>query len=161
MTRELSKAFMNESKSGNKYHKWQKKQSILEIAELNLQRKIILKRLLKRIWVNNKAFSNTIKPFLTNKGFNLNESIAIRNKDKILKIVTDKTKLVELFRSHYINRIEKTSAMWPEIEGKPELKNNDQSNIKTIYSIILALTILKIVMLTKNTLISKQGDWCN
>ena len=110
---------------------------------------------------NNNAFSNAIKPFLTNKGFNVNENITIRNKDKILKIVTDKTKLVELFRSHYINRIEKTSAMWPEIEGKPELKNNDQSNIKTIYSIILALTILKIVMLTKNTLISKQGDWCN
>ena len=119
MTRELSKAIMNESKSGNKYHKWPsrenflaiKRQSILEIAELNLQRKIILKRLLKRIWVNNKAFSNTIKPFLTNKGFSVNENITIRNKDKILKIVTDKTKLVELFRSHYINRIEKTSAM--------------------------------------------------
>ena len=115
MTRELSKAIMNKSKSGNKYHKWPsrenflaiKKQSILEIAELNLQRKIILKRLLKMIWVNNKAFSNTIKPFLTNQGFN----ITIRNKDKILKIVTDKTKLVELFRSNYINRIEKTSAM--------------------------------------------------
>ena len=115
MTRELGKAIMNQAKSGNKYHKWPsrenflaiKKQSILEIAELNLQRKIILKRLLKMIWVNNKAFSNTIKPFLTNQGFN----ITIRNKDKILKIVTDKTKLVELFRSNYINRIEKTSAM--------------------------------------------------
>ena len=115
MTRELGKAIMNQAKSGNKYHKWPsrenflaiKKQSILEIAELNLQRKIILKRLLKMIWVNNKAFSNIIKPFLTNQGFN----ITIRNKDKILKIVTDKTKLVELFRSNYINRIEKTSAM--------------------------------------------------
>ena len=110
---------------------------------------------------NNNAFSNTIKPFLTNKGFNVNENITIRNKDKILKIVTDKTKLLELFNSHYINRIEKTSAMWPEIEGNPKLKNNDQSNIKSIYSIILALSISKIAILIKNTLISQQSDWCN
>ena len=51
---------------------------------------------------NNKAFWNTVKPLLTNKGFLTNETIAIENK---VKIVTDKSKLVNLFNSHYVNNV--------------------------------------------------------
>ena len=160
---------MNESKSGNKYHKWPSRENFLAIkiaiyiwnSRSKSTKKNYFEKAIKKGLGNNKAFSNAIKPFLTNKGFNVNENITIRNKDKILKIVRDKTKLLELFNSHYINRIEKTSAMWPEIEGNPKLKNNDQSNIKSIYSIILALSISKIAILIKNTLISQQSDWCN
>ena len=80
-------------------------------------------------FVNNKAFWNTVKPFLTNKGFLTNETIAIENKGKI---VTDKSKLVNLFNSHYINIVEKTSGCPPEIEGNPENKTNDITTVQSI-----------------------------
>ena len=50
-------------------------------------------------FANNKAFWNTVKPLLTNKGFLTNETFAIESKEKI---VTDKSKLVNLFNSHYV-----------------------------------------------------------
>ena len=80
-------------------------------------------------FVNNKAFWNTVKPFLTNKGFLTNETIAIENKGKI---VTDKSKLVNLFNSHYINIVEKTSGCAPEIEGNPENKTIDIATVQSI-----------------------------
>ena len=80
-------------------------------------------------FVNNKAFWNTVKPFLTNKGFLTNETIAIENKGKI---VTDKSKLANLFNSHYINIVEKTSGCPPEIEGNPENKTNDKATVQSI-----------------------------
>ena len=80
-------------------------------------------------FVNNKAFWNTVKPFLTNKGFLTNETIAIENKGKI---VTDKSKLVNLFNSHYVNIVEKTSGCPPEIEGNPENKTNDKATVQSI-----------------------------
>ena len=43
---------------------------------------------------NNKAFWNIVKSFLTSKGFVTNETIATENHGKI---VTDKSKLVNLF----------------------------------------------------------------
>ena len=80
-------------------------------------------------FVNNKAFCNKAKPFLTNKGFLTNETIAIENKGKI---VTDKSKLVNLFNSHYVNIVEKTSGCPPEIEGNPENKTNDIATVQSI-----------------------------
>ena len=81
--------------------------------------------------VNNKAFWNTVKLFLTNNGILTNEAIAIENKGKI---VTDKSKLVNLFNSHYVNIVEKTSGCPREIEGNPVNKTNNiatvQSNIR-------------------------------
>ena len=79
-------------------------------------------------FVSNKAFWNTVKPFLNNRDFLTNETIAIENKGKI---VTDKSKLVNLFNSHYINIVEKTPVCPPEIEGNSENKINDSNG--TIY----------------------------
>ena len=50
-------------------------------------------------FVNNRAFWNTVKPFLTNKGFLTNDNITIIHKDKT---ITNKSEIVELFNSHYI-----------------------------------------------------------
>ena len=41
---------------------------------------------------------NTVKPFLTNKGFLTNENITIKHKDKI---VTDNSKLAHLFKDMF------------------------------------------------------------
>lgn len=84
----------------------------------------------------------------------MNENITIRNTDKI---VTGNTELVELFNSLYINLVEKTLEILQEIERNPELKYNNllQSLLLNVRA-ILALSILKIALLTKNILISLQ-----
>ena len=80
-------------------------------------------------FANNKVFWNTVKPFLTNKGFLTNETIAVENKGKI---VTDKSKLVNLINSHYINIVEKKSGCPREIEGNPENKTNDIATVPSV-----------------------------
>ena len=80
-------------------------------------------------FVNNKAFWNTVKLSLTNKGFLTNETIAIENDGKI---VTDKSKLFNFFNSHYVNIVEKMSGCPPEIEGNPENKTNDIATVQSI-----------------------------
>ena len=62
-------------------------------------------------FVSNKTFWNTVKQFLTNKGFLTNENVTIKHK---AKIVTDNFKLARLFNTHYINIVENTSGMPPE-----------------------------------------------
>ena len=93
-------------------------------------KKAYFRKVTGKIFVNNKVLQNTVKPFLTNKGFLTNETIAIENKGKI---ATDKFKLVNLFNSHYINIVKKTSGCPPEIECNPEKKTN---YIATVQSII-------------------------
>ena len=93
-------------------------------------KKAYFRKVTEKGFVNNKAFWKTVKPFLTSKGFLANGTIAIENKGKI---VTDKSKFVNLFKSHYIKIVEKTWGCPPEIEGNPENKTND---IETVQSII-------------------------
>ena len=121
---------MNKSKIRNKYQKWPSRKNILALKEAkkfcNKLTKPVKKAYFRKVtgkdFANNKAFWNTVKPFLTNKSFLTNETIAIENKRKI---VTDKSKLVNLFNSRYVNTVEKTSGCPPEIEGILENKTND------------------------------------
>ena len=137
MTKELSKAIMNKSKIRNKYQKWPSRENVLALKEAKKffnklpksVKKAYFRKATGKCFVNNKAFWNRIKPFLTNKGFLTNETIAIENKGKI---VTDKSKLVNLFNAHYINIVEKTSGCPPEIEGNPENKTNDKATVQSI-----------------------------
>ena len=61
------------------------------------------------LW-NKKKFWNTVKPFLTYKGFLTNDNISIKVRDDL---VTDKPKLANLFNLHYINIVENTSGVPP------------------------------------------------
>ena len=76
--------------------------------------------------MSNKPFWNTVKPFLTNKGFLTNENITIKHKDKI---VSDNSKLAHLFNNLYINMVENTSGMPPEKIGNPECKSDDHLTV--------------------------------
>ena len=64
-----------------------------------------------------KIFWNKVKPFLTNKDFLTNENIAIQCKGEI---ITDTTKSAEIFNTHYIYNVEKSSGTPPNIKGNPE-----------------------------------------
>ena len=78
---------------------------------------------------NNKKFWNAVKPFLTNKGFLTNDNISTKVNDDL---VTDKTKLANLFNLHYINIVENTSGAPPVIQGNPNNPNEDNTTVKNI-----------------------------
>ena len=118
MTKELSKAVMSKSKTRNKYIKWPSRENFLA-----------MKRVTKSSFSNNKKFWNTVKPFLTNKGFLPNDNISIKVNDDL---VTDKTKLANLFNLHYINIVEKVSGAPPAIQGNPNSPNEDNTIVKNI-----------------------------
>ena len=96
MTKELSKAVMNKSKTRKKYVKWLSRENFLARKRAknyyNLTRstkKNFFQRVTKSGFANNKKFWNNVKPFLTNKGFLTNDNISIKANDDA---VTDKTK---------------------------------------------------------------------
>ena len=137
MTKELGKAIMNKSKIGNKYQKCLSREDFLTLKEAKKfcnkltksAKKAYFRKVTGKGFVNNKAFWKTVKPFLTNKDFLTDENIALENKGEI---VTDKSKLVNLFNSHYINIVEKTSGCPSEVEGNPENKTNQVAIVQSI-----------------------------
>ena len=72
MTKELSKAIMNKSKIRNKYQKWPSRENFLTLKEAktfcNKLTKSVKRAYFRKAtgkgFVNNKAFRNTVKPFL-------------------------------------------------------------------------------------------------
>ena len=128
---------MKKSKTRNKYIKWLSRENFLAIKGAknycnNLTRttkKNFFHRVTKNGFANNKKFWNTVKPFLTNKGFLTNDNISIKVNDDL---VTDKTKLANLFNLHYINIVENTSGVPPVIQGNPNNPNEDNTTVKNI-----------------------------
>ena len=72
-----NQAFMNRSKLRNRYIKWPSRENVLDYKKskntcnnLNkFAKKSYFDKVISKIFVKNKAFWNTVKPFLTNKGF--------------------------------------------------------------------------------------------
>ena len=119
MTRGLRKAIMNLSRFKNKYLKWplpenfsayKKAKSICSSLNKKAKKDSFKKALAHRVMSNRKQ--NTVKPFLTSKGFFHNDSSSIDINDTI---VEDEQKLTKEFTSHYINIAKTTS-------GKREMK---------------------------------------
>ena len=92
-------------------------------------KKEYFKKVTGKGFANNKAFWNTIKPFLTNKGFLTNENISLESEGQIIK---DNDTLTNLFNSYYINIVENTTGIKPEILGNPENVDEDHSTVKSI-----------------------------
>ena len=137
MTNELSKAVMNKSKTRKKYIKWPSRENFLAMKRAknycnNLTRtakRNFFQRVTKSGFGNNKKFWNAIKPFLTNKAFLTNDNISIKVNDDL---VTDKTKLANLFNLHYINIVENISGAPPVIQGNSNKPNEDNTTVKNI-----------------------------
>ena len=77
MSKELWKAIINKSKIRNKYQKWPSRENPLALKEAkkfcNKLTQSVKKSYFRKVtgkgFVNNKTFWNTVKPFLTTKGF--------------------------------------------------------------------------------------------
>ena len=136
-TKLLSKAIMNRYKLRNRYIKWPSRENFLDYKRAkntcnNLSKFAKMSyfdKFTSKGFVSNKAFWNTVKPFLTNKGFLTSENITIKRKDKV---VTDNSKPAHLFHNHYINIVENTSGMPPENVGNPESKSDDHLTVEKI-----------------------------
>ena len=92
-------------------------------------KKKFFQRVTKSGFANKKIFCNAVKPFLTNKSFLTNDNISIKVNDDL---VTDKTKLANLFNLHYINFVENTSGALPEIQGNPNNPNEDNTTVNNM-----------------------------
>ena len=144
MTKQLSKANMNGPKLRNRYIKWPSRESSLDNKKArntcNNRKKFkkmsYFYKVTSKGFVSNTAFWNTVNPFLTNKGFLINENMTIIYKYKIVK---DNSKLADLFNNHYIYIVESTSGMFPENIGNLECKSDDH------------LTVAKIIKHYKNS----------
>ena len=75
MTKDFSKAIMNKSKTRNRYLKWPSIENFLAMKSarnicnnlIKTNKKFYFQKVTQKGFANNKAFWNTIKPFLTNK----------------------------------------------------------------------------------------------
>ena len=136
MTEQLSKTIMNRCKLRNRYIKWPFRENVLDYKKAkntsnNLSKfakKFNFNKVTSKSFVSNNAFWNTLKPFLTNKGFLTNENITVKHKDKI---VTDNSKLAHLFNNYYINIVENTSGLPPKSIGNPECKSDDHLTVES------------------------------
>ena len=130
MTKQLSKATTNKSKLRNRYIKWPSRQNFLDYKKTKNTCNNVSKfaknpyfdKVTSNGFISNKTFCNTVKPFLTSKGFLRNENVTIKQKSKI---VTDNSKLGHLFNNHYINIAESISGMPPENIGNTGCKSDD------------------------------------
>ena len=136
MSKEFSKAVMNKSNTRNKCMKWPSRENLAMKRAKNYcnnltrtTKKNIFQSVTKSGFANNKKFWNTVKPFLTNKDFLTDDNISIKVNDEL---VTDKTKLANLFNLHYINIVENTSGVPRVTQGNPNNPNEDNATVKNI-----------------------------
>ena len=76
---------------------------------IKTNKKSYFQKVTQKGFANNEAFWNTIKPFLTNKGFLTSDVIWLTQENET---ITDKKKITHSFNSHYVN-IEKKHQVKP------------------------------------------------
>ena len=99
MTKELSKAVMEKSKSRNKYLKWPSRENYVSYKKSKNKcnsltkkaEKIFFKEATKDGIMSNKKFWSTVKPFLTNKGCISNDFESV---DKDGDLISNEKELV-------------------------------------------------------------------
>ena len=92
-------------------------------------KKSYFQKVTQKGFANNKAFWNTIKLFLTNKGFLTSDSTSLTQENET---ITDKKTITHPFNTHYVNIVRNTSSKAPEREGNPNNKTLDVSTVKSI-----------------------------
>ena len=92
-------------------------------------KKCYFQKVTQKGFANNKASSNTIKPFLTNKGLLTSNSISLTQENET---ITDRKTILHSFNSHYVILWKKTSGKAPDTEGNPNNKTLDMSTVKSM-----------------------------
>ena len=95
MTKNLSKVIMNRSRLRSKYLKWPSRENFFEYKKVKIicnsinksTKKAYFADISRKGFVSNKTFWNTVKPFLTNKGFLTNETLQENPREKLSLIL--------------------------------------------------------------------------
>ena len=95
-----------------------------------MTKKAYLEQMARPGFINTKSFSNTVKPFLTNKGIFTSETIITENKGKL---IFPNLKRTEIFNAHHINIVENSSGIAPSTTRTP---NNPLEDFNTVKHII-------------------------
>ena len=127
MTKDLSKAIMNKSKTKNKYLSWPSRKIFISHKKIknkcnSLTKKVkrhFFKQATKNGIMTNKKIWRTVKPFLTNNACISNDFIGIENE----------------FNEHYINMVEKSSGKKPLSLGSSSDAPQDEMIVKEIISV--------------------------
>ena len=138
MTKELRKVNMDQSRFKNKYLKWPSCENLAYKKAKNIcnslnkkAKKDYFKKATAGGVMSNRKFLNTVKPFLTSKGFLHNDNISININ---CNIVEDEQKLIKEFNLYYINIVKTTS-------GKPPTKLDN--NLDYINDLLITKQIIE------------------
>ena len=140
MTKELSKAIMEKSKSRNKYLKWPSRENYVSYKKsknkcnlmTKLAKKIFLKEGTKDGIMSNKKFCSTVKHFLTKKGGISNDYISF---EKDGDLISNEKEIVVLFNQTYINIVKNSSGKKPSSLGDCLNGSQDELTVKEIISV--------------------------
>ena len=111
ITKKVSKAIMEKSKSRNKYLEWPSRKNYMSYKKSKNKcnsltkkaKKIFFKEATKDGIMSNKKFWSTVKPFLTNKGGISNDFISV---EKDGDLISNEKEIVKLFNQNYMNIVE-------------------------------------------------------
>ena len=98
----------NPTKENEKKYKIQRNKCVSSLRKKSIKK--YFKNISKDGVVSNKSFWTIMKPFLTNKGHINGEEIILKHDNET---ITESSVLAEMFNSHYINIVEKTSGKKP------------------------------------------------
>ena len=129
---------MNKSKTRNRNLKWSSRENILAMKcaknlcnnLIKTNKKSYFQKVREKGFANNKAYWNTIKPFLTNKGFLTSDSISLTKENET---ITDKKTITHSFNTHYVNIVKNHQV-------KP-LRYNKIQTTKPLICLLLSLQL--------------------
>ena len=129
---------MNKSKTRNRNLKWSSRENILAMKcaknlcnnLIKTNKKSYFQKVREKGFANNKAYWNTIKPFLTNKGFLTSDSISLTKENET---ITDKKTITHSFNTHYVNIVKNHQV-------KP-LRYNEIQTTKPLICLLLSLQL--------------------
>ena len=137
VTKELRLAIMKRSRLRNKYNKWSSRENYTAYRLAKRQCDRLTDEAKTQYFCNatakgamtNKEFWKVMKPALTNKGIVGSDAIILEENGEI---VSDESKLVEIFNNHYINIVESTTGIPPTSLGDPSDPDKDRATVKEI-----------------------------
>ena len=137
VTKELRSAIMDRSRLRNKYNKWRSRENYIAYRQAKRNCDILCesaksqyyKNATKKGIMTNKEFWKVMKPALTNKGVISSDVIILEENGKL---ISDESKLVEIFNNHYINIVESTTGTPPFSLGTPDDASQDENTVREI-----------------------------
>ena len=128
---------MKRSRLRTKYNNWKSRENYIAYRVSKRECDILTDRAKSEYFrkatekgtLSNKEFWRIMKPALTNKGVISSDVIILEENGEL---ISDESKLVEIFNNHYINIVETTMGVPPTSLGNPSDPSKDNDTVKEI-----------------------------